>query len=194
MYDTVRGFQQAMLAATDARAREALQRVIRDQSLRFISVDDPPEGLPERAADEWGLALGSRLVAVDCDNTSWLREQLAEIAWFDIPTYGERADRAAWLITQHADRTPEFQREVLARLESLPPGHTTQRNLAYLSAENRPQRYGTQMQCDENGSMQPMGGLEDESNVDARRASIGLPPLEEYRVLMARTNPCQERQ
>ena len=174
-------FISALGVARDRRSSELFRRIVRDQSLRTAS---PPTNLPPRAAEQWPTLVASLTAAADCSNTLWLREQLDEIPWFGIPTYGENADRAAWLIAQHADRTPDFQRFVLARLEALPHSNTDRGNLAYLFdriavAEGRPQRYGTQLACVE-GSFHAVAGIEDASNVDVRRREAGLNSLGEY--------------
>jgi hypothetical protein len=40
--------------------------------------------------------------------------------------------------------------------------------------------YGTQLGADENGEVAPRTPIEDEANVDARRAEMGLGTLEAY--------------
>ena len=140
--------------------------------------------LPPLAAEVWSALLASRLWAVDCDNTVWLQQQMKEIGWFDIEKYGAAADKDAWLLVQHADRSKPFQRETLAMLESLPPGKTDPKNLAYLHdrvamGEGRPQRYGTQGQCQPDGTWKP-NASEDPAGVDARRKALGLEPIAEH--------------
>src|SRR3989454_4371092 len=44
--------------------------------------------------------------------------------------------------------------------------------------EGRPQRYGTQFDCDEHGRLSPLP-LEDPAGVDARRRAIRLGPLDQ---------------
>ncbi len=190
--DNVLGpFISAMRETSDHRAAALLRRIVRDQSLRTAA---PPMNLPPRSAEQWPALVASLIAAADCSNTLWLREQLDEIQWFDIPTYGEHADRAAWLIAQHADRTLDFQRHVLARLEALPHTDTDRGNLAYLFdriavAEGRPQRYGTQLVCVE-GAFQAVAGIEDVSTVDVRRGEAGLNPLGEYVAQMSTLFQC----
>lgn len=186
--------QRDLAEATDARVVELLHRVIREQSWRLAYRGTWKDELPSLAADQWGNLVSGRLIPIDCENTAWLRAQLAEIGWFDLPSYGRAADGAAWLLTQHADRTPEFQRAVLATLEALPPGHTNPGNTAYLwdrvaVAERRPQRFGTQVEC-ASGVRRPILGLEDAENVEARRAEAGLPTLTSYIERMNSVFPC----
>lgn len=82
----------------------------------------------------------------------------------------------AWLLVQHADADLAFQKDCLARLErAVAAGDASPADLAYLHdrvavGEKRKQRYGTQYGPP----------IEDEANVDARRAAVGLGTLAEY--------------
>ncbi|MEZ5958440.1 MAG: DUF6624 domain-containing protein [Hyphomonadaceae bacterium] len=176
-------YMDALGDAPSGVAREALQRVIRDQTFRAAYISPPPR-LPTLAREQWQTLVGAKLTAIDCDNTAWLEQQLSSITWFDIPTFGRRVDNAAWLIAQHADRSPELQHLVLQRLEALSAGATNLRNVAFLwdrvaVAEGRPQRYGTQIHC-RDGALQALNGVENEALIDDRRAEMGLPSWEQY--------------
>jgi hypothetical protein len=173
------------------RKRELQERVVRDQAVRDLALDAKwARDLPPSLAGQWfGMKLG-RTMAVDCDDTAWLRGQLEEIGWFDIPTYGAQADKDAWLLVQHADRDREFQRDTLAYLQQLPTGQTDPTNLAYLwdrvaSGEGRPQRYGTQGQCQPDGTWTP-NDVEDFDRLDERRASLKLAPIAEHALMLGR--------
>lgn len=97
---------------------------------------------------------------------------------------GEDASAAAWLILQHAIGNPSLQRRGLTLMsEAAATGDVSVIHVAKLedrirSNEGRGQRYGTQCDWDENGLISPRP-IEDEPNVDKRRAEIGLPPLAE---------------
>ena len=169
----------------DPRVVELLAREAREQAMRGALTEARwTADLPALAASWWMGAYSLRYGTMDCPNTEWLRKQLAEIGWFEIPRFGAEADNAAWLLTQHADRTPEFQREVLTRLQALPPEKTSQKNLAYLwdrvaRADGRPQRYGTQGGCHADGSWEPHE-VEDPAHLDERRTALGLLPIAEH--------------
>jgi len=168
----------------DPLVQELLVRFARDQDVRLIFSDLKwSEGLSPTAANNWMMAAVTRMTAIDCDNTAWLKARLQKIGWFTIPKYGEEADKAAWHLVQHADRDPAFQREMLAKLQALPPGETSGKRLGLLwdrvaRAQGQLQRYGTQGQC-KDGSWTPFES-EDPANLDKRRAAIGLPPIAEY--------------
>jgi len=186
-------YMDALGDAPDGVAREALQRVIRDQTFRTAYISPPPR-LPALAREQWQPLVGAELAALDCKNAAWLEQQLSDITWFDIPTFGRRVDNAAWLIAQHADRRPDLQRHVLQRLEGLPAGATNLRNVAFLwdrvaVAEGRQQRCGTQIHCRE-GALQALNGVENEAAIDARRAEMGLPRWEQYWAQMRGSLSC----
>ena len=122
---------------------------------------------------------------IDGENTERLRQILAEHGWPGKSLVGEKGAHDAWLIAQHADHDPAFQRQALELLrEAVARGEARPRELAYLTDrvrvnEGRGQVYGTQMRPDENGLpvSQP---VEDPERVDERRAEVGLEPFDQY--------------
>lgn len=183
----------------EPRVQELLGRAIRDQVARIVTFGEPAapftEGLSDAAKRRWPTIVTSRLAEIDCGNTAWLRNQVNAHGWFDISRYGAEADEAAWLMVQHADRTPAFQGEMLPLLEERAlAGESSPRQVAYLwdrvaVKEGRPQRYGTQMEC-EGEEMVPIGGLEDPTRVEERRAALGMQTYASYRSMMTRMNSC----
>jgi uncharacterized protein DUF6624 len=172
--------------------QELLERYARDQDVRKVFVQPKwTEGLTPAVANNWTLAAGTRVEAIDCGNTAWLKTQLARIGWFTISKYGAEADTAAWHLVQHADREPAFQREALVMLQALPPGQTSGKRLGTLvdrvaRAGGGLQRYGTQGQC-KDGQWTPFES-EDPSNLDQRRAALGMEPIAEHMKVLSREN------
>jgi hypothetical protein len=154
--------------------------VVRDQWL--LSWARPENAALADALEPYRAAI---IAATNRANTAQLRAILGRIGWFDIPVHGEAASQAAWLIVQHADHDPAWQRNMLETLRArAADGRFQPRYLAYLvdrvaTNASQPQTYGTQGGC-ENGSWQPRAMI-DPAQVDARRASAGLGPLAEYR-------------
>lgn len=119
----------------------------------------------------------------DQENTKWLKEIIEKQGW---PTYtkvGKDGAQSAWLLVQHADADPKFQRVCLDLMTKAPKNEVSLSNLAYLTdrvllAEGKKQLYGTQF-VRILGKLQP-SPLEDEQNVDKRRAEMGLSTLAEY--------------
>jgi hypothetical protein len=53
------------------------------------------------------------VASVDAGNLAWLKETVAEVGWPGRSMVGEDGAHAAWLLAQHADRDPAFQRRCL---------------------------------------------------------------------------------
>jgi hypothetical protein len=160
--------------ATNAGLRaELLRRVEKDQAAR-------------KARDLEAVR------AVDAENLPWLKQVIEEHGWPGSSLAGTDGARAAWLLVQHADRDPVFQRQCLGLMTTAAgQGEASRTDLAYLTdrvllAEGEPQEYGTQATV-RDGRYVPRN-LRDPGDIDERRASVGLQPLAEYLEHMAQVN------
>jgi hypothetical protein len=128
---------------------------------------------------------GRDLVRIDAHNTAWLKQVIEKHGWPGIMLVGEQGADEAWLLAQHADRAPGFQRQVLDLLQAaVEVGDAPPRHLAYLTdrvlvAAGEPQVYGTQYTDDPAGNLRPHP-VTDPDQLDARRAAVGLEPAAEY--------------
>ena len=171
--------QPQRLPASDPDLREELLAMAAaDQNLRQAMAAKYADGAPMSPADE------TLAQTLDDANTARLKELVAEHGWPTVALAGIDGAEAAWLLAQHADRDPAFQKHCLALLiVAAAAGEASQVNVAYLEDrvrlhESRPQLYGTQLRLVD-GRFET-GELEDEANVDALRAAAGLGPLSEY--------------
>ena len=129
-----------------------------------------------------------RMREVDGDNTAWLKTVVSERGWPARSQLGTAAAEAAWLLAQHADADPDFQRRCLALLDAaVRAGEVSPAHLAYLAdrvlrADGEPQLYGTQFWTgpDGSGALEP-APIQDVDHLDERRAAVGLEPFAEYR-------------
>ncbi|RZJ02836.1 MAG: hypothetical protein EON89_13850 [Brevundimonas sp.] len=177
----------AAAAETNPRVRELLTRAAGDQLIRraFEGAEQIWGPLSPGAKARTDTALNTMMCETDGANTAWLKADIAANGWFLISTSGETASTTAWLMAQHADRDPAFQKAVLAMLEPLVArGETSAANYAYLwdrvaVGEHRPQRYGTQGRCAAKDVWAPQE-LEDPDRVDALRAEADIGTLAEY--------------
>jgi hypothetical protein len=148
-----------------------------------ISGDFNPENLQAEERREFD-ALKKRWSEIDTENTQWLKQVVNKYGW---PTYtmvGNDGGKAAWLLVQHADADPKFQRQCLDLMEKLGQDEVALSDVAYLTdrvliAEGKKQRYGTQFIVKKDGLMPHP--IEDEAGVEERRKSVGLPSMKEYR-------------
>ena len=168
---------------TDPRRRELYARVARDQALRHTTHDiwALPKGPVRDLVQRPFLA---RLCGVDADNVAWLKAEWRASGWFTAARDGQAASSDAWLLLQHADNDPEFQRAVLPILarDTTLQGRI---NYAYLTdrvATNakQPQTFGTQGRCVGPGAWEPNPVTAPEG-LEARRAEWGLGSMAEYK-------------
>lgn len=161
-----------------------------DQYMRNLPLQLERQNFSERETLFFEQGHHRRFYLMDWQNTRDLRALLKIHGWFKRSEWGPDPDSQAWLLVQHADQEPEFQKEVLRRLEKLHKvKETSGSNYAYLfdriaasffdPSKRRPQRYGTQGVCQARGHWEPLQ-IEDLDHVDQRRAEVGLGPLREY--------------
>jgi len=129
------------------------------------------------------LDIANRMTKRDADNLLRMKEIIAKYGWTGKSLVGTDGATAAWLLVQHSDRDVAFQRLAMEQMKKLPACEVENTHLAYLTDrvllnEGKKQLYGTMLRREE-GKMVPKP-LEDEVNVDKRRADLGLLPLAEY--------------
>lgn len=134
---------------------------------------------------------GRDLVQVQEDN--FTRHQLLlerivrQVGYPGVAQVGEESAHNFWLLVQHADAYPSFQRQVLkSMLPEVKRKNTSPVDYAYLTdrvAINAGQleEYGTQVTYKGPGLGNAVPkSLRDPKNVDKRRAAIGMEPLQQY--------------
>lgn len=172
---------QRRQGASDPLAKELFLRVARDQ--RRLSVPNTLNGVDAEAL--W-IARMPEIRPRVIENSEWLKRVLDRIGWFDISRFGTSASQAAWLLIQHSDHDPAFQRAMIERLRAkVAAGEAQPRSLAYLVDRvavnaGQLQTYGTQGRCAGPGDWQPRA-LVDPASLDARRAAVGLEAIAAYR-------------
>lgn len=138
-----------------------------------------------RLAAEGGLWDGyhPEMEAVHQENAALVWEAFNSIGWPGRHKVGDDGAAAAFLIIQHAISRPDVQRRgLMLMLDAIPRGDANMLDAAYLSDriavfEGRRQLYGTQFDWMD-GELSP-APIDAPEHLEARRASVGLPPLEE---------------
>lgn len=117
-------------------------------------------------------------------HTERMKEIVAEIGWPTISKVGVEGADYAWTLVQHIDRKVDldFQVRCLQLMKEALSGEVDITNIAYLEDrvrvnQDRGQLYGTQFNRIDGKYIPKL--IEDEANVDARRALIGMGPLQE---------------
>jgi len=167
-----------------ALRRELLKRVEQDQAIR--------NALISKGVKNPDQAILARMQAIDTANTERMRAIVNRYGWPGPELVGRDGAEAAFLLVQHADHA--FQKEMLPLVQkAYRSGGLSGQSYAFLLdrvlvGEGKPQVYGTQAKRFEEwkGQEPALAPIEDEANVDKRRAEVGLPPLSEYRELLKR--------
>ncbi|MDP4220704.1 MAG: hypothetical protein Q8916_04000 [Bacteroidota bacterium] len=167
----------------------------RTELLQMEKIDQEPrnqasaEGMDSVSKD---TALWHRMAFVDSTNTKRLRELLGSAAWFTKEEVGSAGLSAAFIIVQHSPDY-EFMKRCLPYIEKQArSGDLDMQQYAMLldrtlMHDNKPQVYGTQFE-QVNGELVPYK-IEDEANLDKRRAEAGLMPMKAYKDLLNQVYP-----
>jgi len=164
---------------SDPEMREELLAMLEmDQAVR-TGIAPPGD---TRSEEELFDAMGE----VDWANKTRLTEIFDEHGWRGWAMVGKDGSTAAWAIVQHADLDMAFQERGLELLQAaVGAGDASKGDLAYLTdrvlvAKGLPQVYGTQWSPNDAGEWFPRTPIDDEANVDARRAEAGLGTIAQY--------------
>jgi hypothetical protein len=155
-----------------------------DQALRKSMAARYPPGEPISPQDVQAA------LALDADHTRRMQAIIGTHGWPGTSLVGTDGADAAWLLVQHADQQPAFQRRCLKLLQqAVLDGEAPPANLAYLVDRvrihtGRLQVFGTQLH-EVSGRLEPLP-IADAPDVDRRRSLMGLAPLAEYLALVNR--------
>jgi len=125
------------------------------------------------------------MAATHSKNAVRMREILDQYGWPTRTLVGVDGEEAAWMVAMHAIGDPDLQRKSLAVLENaVSAGEAPTWQFACLADriaffEGRPQRYGTQLDWDDEG-YHSVYRLQDAERVNELRATVGLGPLEGF--------------
>ncbi|AMM51331.1 hypothetical protein TH61_09315 [Rufibacter sp. DG15C] len=120
----------------------------------------------------------------DEENKQQLIAILNQYGWPGKSLVGQQASQAAFLVIQHSDRETMEKYLPLLR-EAAAKGEASKSSLALMEDRVRmnrglPQLYGSQMQMNPTTKKYELYKVEDEANLDKRRAEMGLGPISEY--------------
>jgi len=121
-------------------------------------------------------------LAVDADNTAWMRSVLDRCGWPKRSLVGEDGATSAWLLVQHADMQPEFQVTAAREMKyAVFAGEADGWRLALLVDRNRretnlPTVYGVGYYRAPGGEI-VFSDIVNPLQLDERRHRIGLPPF-----------------
>lgn len=172
--------QSGALTITKPKLRqELLKRVAEDQAIR--------NELIRKGIDHPDPKLLKRMKKIDAGNTSRVKTLLKQYGWPGPKLVGQDGTDAVFLLVQHAD--PAFQKEILPLVKDAYRSRliTGQSYALFMDRvlvqDGKPQIYGTAAKRFDQwkGGEPVFEPIEDEANVNKRRAEVGLMPLSEYR-------------
>ncbi|GAA4342752.1 DUF6624 domain-containing protein [Flaviaesturariibacter amylovorans] len=130
--------------------------------------------------------LQQQIRQTDAAHLPELRRMVAEHGFPGVRTVGAQTSDNFWLLLQHADGNPALQRQALQLMrQQVAAGNANAANFAFLqdrvllNAGER-QLFGTQVMLNADSTAFIPRPVADPSRLDARRAELGLPPMEEY--------------
>lgn len=175
--------KQVLDAGRVAARAELSAMLAADQSVRAKMAEQQPSkamvagNAPEFAA-QW-----KEQEALDRRNQDQLDRIIKNYGWPTVKWAGSEGTEGAFFALQHADLN--YQKKYLPMVrravaqDDLSPSLLALLEDRIRVKEGRKQIYGTQLNTSADGT-QVVFPIEDEENVDARRASVGLGPLSEY--------------
>jgi len=172
-------------SASDRDLREELERMGKeDQSRRDEMMSLMKQGLGDPEVRKRFDEAGTAQREIDARNMNRLREILQREGWPGFRRVGKQAGNAAFLILQHAGLEDQKQyfpllKEAALRREASPADAAMMED-RILMREGKNQIYGTQLVTDKRTGKLELWAVENEEEVDARRAAVGMPPLAEY--------------
>jgi hypothetical protein len=172
--------------AADATGDEAL----RIELEQMLESDQRHRASIRAASDEHGdespqvQAMWQAQSAIDAENIARLVQIVEAGGWPGKRRVGPQAATAAFLVLQHADLEPQ-QRFLPLLRQAVADGEAERSSLALLEDRVRvrnglPQLFGSQLSWDAESGALRFDPIEDEINVDRRRAEMGLEPIGDY--------------
>src|SRR5215210_3703285 len=179
----------AQTGSDDSKSIAAIQQELTkmgrdDQEHRQKIMELSKKGINDPNQSKELSDLWEKQNAIDEANMKRLEQIIKEHGWPGISKVGMEAGVAAFLILQHADLS--YQEKYLPLLkEAVARNDARAADVAMLEdrvlmRNNKKQIYGSQLKSNKETNKLELWPIEDEENVDARRAKVGLMPLADY--------------
>lgn len=159
-------------------ANELKQMAKIDQIASYI-----PQGkYKEMTSEQWNFFKDS----VFTSHQKRIKEIFNKFGFVGFDLAGEEGSNNFWLLVQHSNHNPQFQKKVLEKMRlEVNSGNASSENYGLLVDRvninlGKSQIYGTQLDYNLNTGQAYPKNLLDSINVNRRRKSIDLKPLEEY--------------
>lgn len=165
----------------------SFNQALTDELSRMAKIDQVAAYIPqgkykELSKEDWNKFKDS----VFTTHEKRLQEIFNKHGFVGYDLAGEEGSKNFWLMVQHSDHNPAFQNKVLEKMKiEVDKNNTKSSNYGLLVDRvnlntGKPQVYGTQVTYNFNTGQAYPKTLEDSVNVNKRRKSINLDPLEMY--------------
>jgi hypothetical protein len=180
----------AIVQKNKDKAEANLNKPLVHQLEEILTDDQEYRGKVDSVRKKYGLqspefkTLVKTINAKDSVNLIKVKAILDQYGWPGADIVGNSGALTVFLVIQHADLATQ-QHYLPALREAVRNKKARAANLALLEdrvamREGRKQIYGSQLQTDPKTGKTAFYSIEDEPNVNKRRASVGLEPLEDY--------------
>ncbi|MBK7233758.1 MAG: hypothetical protein IPH93_16230 [Saprospiraceae bacterium] len=130
-----------------------------------------------------GIDSAAFMQFIDSTNLVQVESLISMYGWLGISFVGARGNNTIFLVIQHSDlATQEKYLPIMQKSVDLGESRSSDFALLHdrvLMGQGRKQNYGSQVVFDKMGN-KIFYPIEDEKNVNIRRAKVGLEPIEEY--------------
>ena len=125
-----------------------------------------------------------QMVTADSIKLIKVEELIVKYGWPGKSFVGVKGNNTVWLVIHHAELPVQLKYLPLME-QSVGNGESSTTDLALLQdrilmRQGKKQRYGSQISLNSKSGMPEIWPIEDEKNVNQRRTSIGLEPMEDY--------------
>lgn len=159
---------------------------------QMVVSDQVASGFPQGTKEQWTKFYDS----VFSTNKVKVEKMFNKYGFLGIDKVGKDGSHNFWLLVQHSDKYPEFQRSVLKAMnKEVKKGNANPNNYAYLYDRVRinageKQLFGTQVvyEYETTGRAVPTIGLIDPQGVHELRKEYSLGPLKDYLNDMTRSH------
>ena len=186
-------FVSAILVGCAAKLTADQQGQLKKQLENMVTVDQIAANIPkgkykELPREEWQKFKDS----VFTSNKAQVEIMFNKYGFPGFDKVGKEGSQHFWLLVQHCDQYPEFQKKVLKSMDKEVKKHNANpNNYAYLYDRvkvnaGEKQLFGTQVtyEVETTGRAIPKIGLADSANVDQLRKDYGLDSLKNYLNMM----------
>lgn len=172
---------------------ETKRNELKDELLRMVTIDQIAANIPQGqykdlSTEEWNRFKDS----VFTSNKKRIEKIYKKYGYPGYSMVEESGSNHFWLMVQHSDNYPRFQKKVLKAMDvEVKKNNSNPQNYAYLFDRvqvnaGKKQMFGTQVDyaVQTAGRAKPKNGLIDSVNVDKIRKEYMLGPLKDYLNLM----------